>query len=132
MNGTSSSIRMTSLMDGSEPHTTGLTASSGSSVPSRTTAPAASPKRTHEERSSQSVTAVSFSAPTTMARVALPVRMAMSAWARAYSKPEQAVLTSMAAGAAMPRASATRQAVLGQTSLAETVATMTMSMSPGP
>jgi hypothetical protein len=96
---------------------------------STTAAAAPSPTRMQVVRSVQSVTEENFSEPTTRARVAEPVRMAWSARARAWLKPEQAVLMSRTAGCGMPSRAAVRPAMLGARFSAVQVATRTRSMS---
>src|SRR5579859_8239512 len=126
MYGRQPSMVITSLLSGAEPHRTGpIPGSSSSATGVTTAAPAASPKSTQVARSLQSVKSDSFSAPITIALVAAPARIAWSTVASAYSYPEQAVLMSYAAGAAMPSFAATRVATLGQRSTEEHVATAT-------
>ena len=102
---------------------------SSSPVAVTTAAPAPSPNRMQVERSDQSVKSLSFSAPITIAVRAAPARMAWSTVARAYEKPEQAVLMSYAAGAWIPSLAATRVATFGHRSTELQVATTTRSMS---
>lgn len=104
----------------------------GSSQASTTAAPAPSPVSTQVVRSLQSVISVILSAPMTRARMAEPARMAWSAVARAWVKPEQTTLMSITAGPPpMPSLAATRAAMLGERSIAVEVATRTRSMSSG-
>lgn len=104
----------------------------GCSQASTTAAPAPSPVSTQVVRSLQSVISVILSAPMTRARVAAPARIAWSAAARVWVKPEQTTLMSMTAGPPpMPSLAATRAAMLGERSIAVDVATRTRSMSSG-
>ena len=130
MYGRQPSIRIALPISGLEPHTTGPIP--GSSAALTTAAPAPSPNRTQVERSVQSVTSDSFSAPMTIALRAAPARIAWSTVASAYGKPEHAVLTSNAPGALMPSFAATRQATLGDQSTELQVATTIRSMSAAP
>lgn len=117
-------------IEGTEPHRTGPMP--GSSQASTTAAPAPSPVRTQVVRSVQSVISVILSAPMTSARVAAPARIAWSAVARAWVKPEQTTLMSITAGLEpMPSLAATRAAMFGERSIAVEVATRTRSMSSG-
>ena len=75
-----------------------------------------------------SVNAVSFSAPMTSARWAAPQRIDMSASARAWTKPEQATLTSMTAAPGVPMAVETMPATFGERCSAVVLATTTRSM----
>src|SRR5688500_2105219 len=79
-----------------------------------TTAPAPSPNSTHVPRSLQSSMRVSVSAPTTRTVLAAPERMNLSATVRAYTKPEQAALTSNAGQPLAPSRCCNRQAVDGK------------------
>lgn len=125
----SPSIRTAPPISGTEPHSTGPIPGSGAAP--ITAAPAPSPTSTQVERSVQSTTSVNFSAPMTRAWVAEPARMAWSAVASAWVKPEQTTLRSIVAGAARPSRAATRAAVFGLRSWAVQVATSTRSMSCG-
>src|SRR5882757_10064414 len=130
MYGRHPSIWITSFNSGAEPQTTGLMPAGSSSAQAVTiAAPAPSPNRTAVDRSLQSVTSDSFSAPTTITFRAAPARIAWSALASAYEKPEQAVLMSYAPGALTPSFEATRVATFGHRSTEEHVATTIRSMS---
>ena len=102
-----------------------------SSDASSTTAPAPSPNRTAVPRSFQSVIALSFSTPITNAFLTSPQRMYLSAIDRAYKKPEQAALTSMAPQSGRPSRACNRHAVLGNTRSGDVVPTINSPMSCG-
>src|SRR2546423_13050309 len=87
---------------------------SSSAAAPTTAAPAPSPNRMQVARSVQSVRSDSFSAPMTTAYFDAPARIAWSAVASAYEKPEQAVLRAYAAGAGMPGFAAARGATVRQ------------------
>ncbi len=94
MTGCQPRITTASPFSGSEPHTTGPMPACSSGTASRTAAPAPSAKITQVVRSVQSRTSDIRSAPITRARVAAPARIAWSAVASAYEKPEQTVFRS--------------------------------------